>query len=80
VDDIIGRLQNVFRDVFDSEDLVIGLQTTAADVEGWDSINHVNLVLAVEREFKVRLSSSAIARLKNVGDLVTLLGTAARKP
>jgi len=80
VDDIIGRLQNVFRDVFDSEDLVIGLQTTAADVEGWDSINHVNLVLAVEREFKVRLSSSAIARLKNVGDLVTLLGTAAKKP
>ncbi len=80
MDDIIGRLQNVFRDVFDSEDLVIGLQTTAADVEGWDSINHVNLVLAVEREFKVRLSSSAIARLKNVGDLVTLLGTAARKP
>jgi acyl carrier protein len=80
VDEIIGRLQNVFRDVFDSEDLVIGLQTTAADVEGWDSINHVNLVLAVEREFKVRLSSSAIARLKNVGDLVTLLGTAAKKP
>lgn len=80
MDEIIGRLQNVFRDVFDSEDLVIGLQTTAADVEGWDSINHVNLVLAVEREFKVRLSSSAIARLKNVGDLVTLLGTAAKKP
>jgi acyl carrier protein len=71
--DTLTRLQNVFRGVFDDDELTIQPQTTAADVEGWDSINHVNLVLAVEREFKTRLSSSGIANLKNVGELARML-------
>ena len=79
-DETIARLQKVFREVFDNDELVISRQTTAADVDDWDSINHVNLVLAVEREFKVRLSSSGIANLKNVGELVDLLGSAAKRP
>jgi acyl carrier protein len=75
----LARLQEVFREVFDNDELVISRQTTAADIDDWDSINHVNLVLAVERAFKVRLSSSGIANLKNVGELVDLLGAAAKR-
>jgi acyl carrier protein len=73
VDQTLTRLQNVFRQVFDDDELVIGPTTSAADVDAWDSINHVNLVLAVEREFGVRLSTSGIAGLKNVGELAKML-------
>ena len=78
-DETIARLQKVFREVFDNDELVISRQTTAAVVDDWDSINHVNLVLAVEREFKVRLSSSGIANLKNVGELADLLASSAKR-
>jgi acyl carrier protein len=79
IDPTIARLQKVFRGVFDNDDLIITRQTTAADVDDWDSINHVNLVLAVEREFNVRLSSSGIASLKNVGELADLLESSAKR-
>jgi acyl carrier protein len=73
VSDTFDRLTAVFRQVFDDDQIVIRPETTAADIEGWDSINHVNLVLAVEREFRLRLSSSAVAGLKNVGELARLV-------
>jgi acyl carrier protein len=78
MDETIERLQKVFRGVFDNDELVITPEMTADDIDDWDSINHVNLVLAVEREFKVRLSSSKIAGLKNVGELANLLKTAGK--
>jgi acyl carrier protein len=78
VDETLVRLQNVFRHVFDNDELTITPETTAADIDDWDSINHVNVVLAVEKEFKVRLSSSAIASLKNVGELANLLKAASK--
>ena len=78
MDPTYTRLQNVFRQVFDDDEIVIRPETTAADIEAWDSINHVNLVLAVEREFKVRLSTSGIAGLKNVGELVKMLQAQAK--
>jgi len=71
--DTFLRLTTVIRQVFDDDSIVVRPETTAADIDGWDSNNHVNLVLAVEREFKVRLSSSGIAGLKNVGELARLV-------
>lgn len=71
--DTISRLQKVFREVFDNDDITLRPEMTADDVEGWDSINHVNLVLSAEREFGVRLGSSSIAKLKNVGEFIHLL-------
>jgi acyl carrier protein len=71
--DTMTRLTSVIRQVFDDDGINVRPETTAADIEGWDSINHVNLVLAVEREFKIRLSSSGIAGLKNVGELARLV-------
>lgn len=72
-DSILDRLTAVFRDIFDDESLVIAPTTTAADVDGWDSLAHIRLMLNVERAFKVKLTASEIGKLKSVGDLVALL-------
>ncbi|MBU1432777.1 acyl carrier protein [Myxococcota bacterium] len=69
----LQRLQETFRDVFEDEALVITTQTTAADIEDWDSLMHVTLILAVEAEFGLRFNSGEISALKSVGDLVALI-------
>ena len=69
----LEQLQDVFRNVFDDETLVITNETTAQDIEAWDSVQHVTLMMEVEDVFKVRFSTSAMAYLKNVGDLVQLI-------
>ena len=71
--DILTKLTQLFRDIFDDEALVITPQTTADDVEGWDSVNHITLVVAVEQAFKVKFKTAEIESLKDVGDLVKLV-------
>jgi acyl carrier protein len=71
--DTLTQLQDVFRRIFDDESLTITRATTAQDVEAWDSVQNVTLMLEVESEFKVRFSTSEMAYLKNVGDLVDLI-------
>lgn len=71
--EILAKLQTIFADVLDEDDLVLTPQTTAQDVDGWDSLSHVRLVLTVEKAFGVKLSAGEIGRLKNVGDLIVLL-------
>lgn len=73
VNEIYERLTGVFHDVFDDEDLVLTPQLTANDVEGWDSLTHIRLVLSVEKEFGVKFSSGDVARLKNVGEFAELI-------
>lgn len=70
---MIAEIQNVFRDVFDDDSLVISRDTTASDVEQWDSLMHVTLMVHLERQFGIRFSSSEVADLKNVGDLEDLV-------
>jgi acyl carrier protein len=62
-------LNEVFRRVFDDEDLVVVPETTADDVDGWDSLSHVNLVTAIEAQFKIRFTAKELLTQKNVGDL-----------
>jgi acyl carrier protein len=62
-------LQQVFRLVFDEESIVISPEMTANDIDGWDSLSHVNLIVAVESMFKIRFSQKELLTLKNVGDL-----------
>jgi acyl carrier protein len=69
----LDRLTEVFQDVFEDDDLVIARETTAADVEEWDSLMHVTLVVNVEREFGLRFKSSEVSALQSVGDLVDLI-------
>ena len=71
--EIYAKLNTIFQDVFDEDDLVIKPDTTAKDVDGWDSLSHVRLGLTVERAFGVRFSASDITGLKNVGELVDLV-------
>jgi acyl carrier protein len=63
----------VFRELFDNDLLVIAPDTTAADVEGWDSIRHVELIFCLERAFGIRFRTGEMARLKNVGEMVDLI-------
>lgn len=72
-DQILQRLTNVFREVLDLDDLVLKLTTVASDVEGWDSLAHVRLMVATEQEFQVRLTTVEVSSLKDVGELVSAI-------
>jgi acyl carrier protein len=72
------RLTSVFRRVFGDESICLRPEMAADDIEGWDSLTHINLIHAVEQEFKIRFTMSEVARLKNVGDLDALIGNKAR--
>ncbi|MDR8726570.1 acyl carrier protein [Burkholderia pseudomultivorans] len=71
--EIYAKLTTVFQDVFEDDDLVPTAETTAADVDGWDSLAHVRLILTVQKAFGIKFSASDIAGMKNVGDLVHLI-------
>jgi acyl carrier protein len=67
------RLTRVFQAVFDDDSLHLRPEMTADDVEDWDSLTHIDLITAVEREFKIKLTTSEVMTLKNVGDLMSLI-------
>jgi acyl carrier protein len=67
------RLNAIFRDIFDDPKLEIRDDMTANDVEGWDSLSHIDLIVAVEKEFKIKLSTGDVRKLNNVGDFVRLI-------
>ena len=71
--DTFIRLKEAFLDVFDDDEIELSRDTTAADVDAWDSLMHVTLVLAIEREFGVRFSSTEVAQLVDIGELVDLV-------
>ena len=71
--DLSTELTDIFRDVFEDDDLIIGRETTAKQVEGWDSLQHVSLILRVERHFGIRLSSANVADMNSVGDLIDII-------
>ena len=62
-----------FQDVFDDESLHVTDETTAADVDGWDSLEHIDLMASVERAFGIRFSMGEITRMKNVGEMADLI-------
>lgn len=70
---IYSSLKEVFEDVFDDASIQITPQLSAKDVDGWDSLTHIRLVLTVEKKFKTKFSSTEIGKLDNVGDLVALI-------
>ena len=63
------RLTKVFRDVFDDDNIVINSETVASDIDGWDSLEHINLVCAIEEEFNIKFSMGETVSLKNVGEM-----------
>ncbi len=76
--DTLDRVQEIARTVFGSNDIVLTPETTAADVDGWDSISHMQLIMSVEKSFGMRFSASDLAGLANVGDLLEVVSTKAK--
>jgi acyl carrier protein len=72
--ELYAELTDVFRDVFDDPNIVLFPEMTAKDVEGWDSSNHINLVLGAEAKFGLRFNIAEIEALRTVGDFVGLIG------
>jgi acyl carrier protein len=75
--EIYERLTAVLRNVFDDDSLVARPGLTAAEVEDWDSLSHIRLMLSVERAFGIKFSAAEVGRLKNVGELAGLIQTKA---
>lgn len=72
-EEIYSRLTDVFREVFDDETLTLQPTTDAAEIEDWDSLSHVQLIVAVEQEFGVRFTSREILKWRNVGEMAAAL-------
>ncbi len=73
---IFESLNRVFREVFDDETITVCEETTAADIEGWDSLTHITLLAAVEDEFGMNFAMKDVVEMKNVGDMVTAIEAA----
>lgn len=73
MNEILDRLQPIFREVLENNDLVITTTSSAKNVEGWDSLAHINLVSVIEQEFKIRFALGELETLNNVGDMIELM-------
>lgn len=72
-EELFKTLNEVFRDVFDDEDIVVTEQTTADDIEDWDSLEHINLLAAIEQEFGMKFSMGQVVTMKNVGEMADII-------
>jgi acyl carrier protein len=77
MDSTRAELQDVFHEVFGDEEIVLADSTTADDIDGWDSVMHINLIIAIEKHFGVKFAAAEISNMKNegqnIGTLVQLL-------
>ena len=71
--EIFERLDRVFQDVFDDDTIHVTPKTTADDIEDWDSLEHITLISAVEREFRMKFKMGEISSMKNVGEMVDII-------
>ena len=67
---LLSEVQNIMRDVLDEESIVLNETTTANDVDGWDSLTHIQLIVAIEKHFKIKFTSKEILSWKNVGEML----------
>ncbi|MBP6223654.1 MAG: acyl carrier protein [Rhizobacter sp.] len=74
-DALYAKLTAIFHDVFDDEGIVVTPELTADDVDEWDSLSHIRLVLAIEKKFGLKFSAAEVGRLKNVGEFASLIAS-----
>ena len=72
-EEVFEKLNEVFREVFEDDDITVNDATTAADIDDWDSLEHINLVNAIEQEFEIKFSMDEIVTMKNVGEMVDII-------
>ena len=68
--DILLTVQEIFRNILDNEGIVLSEETTANDVEEWDSLTHIQLIVAIEKKLKIKFNSKEILSWKNVGEMM----------
>ena len=71
--EIMAKLNEIFCDVFDDEDIVLSDDTTADDIEDWDSLEQINLLVAIEKQFKIKFQLADVSNLENVGAMADLV-------
>jgi acyl carrier protein len=71
--EIMAKLNEIFCDVFDDEDIVLTNETTADDIEDWDSLEQINLLVAIEKQFNIKFQLADVADLENVGAMADLV-------
>lgn len=72
-DEVRIKINQVFQDIFDDPKIQVSDATTADDIEGWDSLTHIDLIVQVEKTFRIKLSTGEVRGLKNVGDFIALV-------
>ncbi len=72
-EEVFITLNEVFRDVFDDEEITVTETTTAKDIEDWDSLEHINLLAAIEQEFSMKFTMGQVVTMKNVGEMADVI-------
>lgn len=72
-EEVFEGLNEVFQDVFDDDTIEVQEETTADDIEDWDSFEHINLIVAIEKKFQIKFKMGEVAKLKNVSEMVDLI-------
>ena len=68
--EILSQVVAIFKEELDNEEIELTMESTAKDIEDWDSLSHIHLMVAIEKHFKIRFTSSEISNFKNVGEMV----------
>jgi len=69
-EETIKKITEIFKDILDVEDIIINEETTSNDIDEWDSLTHIQLIVAIEKQFKVKFSSMEISNWKDVGEMI----------
>ena len=72
-EEVFEKINEVFRDVFEDDDITVNETTTADDIDDWDSLEHINLMNAIEQEFDIKFTMGQIVAMKNVGEMVDII-------
>jgi len=71
--EVFNGVQDIFRDIFDEDELIISDTTSSDEIEDWDSLSHINLVIVIEKEFKIKFTLQEFMILKDIGSMVNLI-------
>jgi len=72
-EEVFERLNKVFQEVFDDETIEVNDDTTSEDIDDWDSFEHINLIVAVEEEFSIKIPMGKVVTMKNVGEMADII-------